>query len=175
MSSVRRGFLNNRLSNRRLCLAASRAANCGALNQYNCIVLYCIRSFSLGIRSDLTWLLQCSPGRAADINTCTIAAGDARCCPSSYLETTWRLPVKIINWIQTLVCSFFWPSMNENYLHQRPHQNDGLSAWKRSASNNDLVIQRTKLNLSEHVFSIAVRPTCIWNQLPKEIEAATHN
>jgi len=27
------GFLNNRLSNRRLCLAASQAANCGALNQ----------------------------------------------------------------------------------------------------------------------------------------------
>jgi hypothetical protein len=42
MSSVRRGFLNNhRFSNRRLCLAASQAANYGALNQknYNCIVL----------------------------------------------------------------------------------------------------------------------------------------
>jgi len=42
VQNVRRGLSNNRLSNRRLCLAASQAVNYFALNQYKCIVLYYI-------------------------------------------------------------------------------------------------------------------------------------
>ena len=42
-------------------------------------------------------------------------------------------------------------------------------ASNRSASNNDLVIQRTRLKLRERAFSIAAPR--IWNQLPSELKA----
>jgi len=44
------GLLNNRLSNRRLCLAASQEVNYGALNQSNCIVLIVCRMQRYPIR-----------------------------------------------------------------------------------------------------------------------------
>jgi hypothetical protein len=44
-------------------------------------------------------------------------------------------------------------------------------ASNRSASNNDLVTRRTRLKLGERAFSVAAPR--IWNQLPKEIKAAT--
>ena len=44
-------------------------------------------------------------------------------------------------------------------------------ASNRSAGNNDLVTRRTRLRLGERAFSVAAPR--IWNQLPKEIKAAT--
>ena len=44
-------------------------------------------------------------------------------------------------------------------------------ASNRSASNNDLVIQRTRLKLGERAFSVAAPR--IWNQLPSDLKATT--
>jgi len=44
-------------------------------------------------------------------------------------------------------------------------------ASNRSAGNNHLVTRRTRLKLDERAFSITAPR--IWNQLPKEIKAAT--
>ena len=45
-------------------------------------------------------------------------------------------------------------------------------ASNRSASNNDLVHQSTRLKLGERVFSVA--EPCIWNRLPTQVNTSTN-
>jgi len=63
------------------------------------------------------------------------------------------------------------------YLHQWRLQKDGISAWlsfkqlHQQPWRSDPVIQQTKLKLGKCAFSVTVPHN--WNQLPKEITAAT--
>jgi len=141
-------------------------------------------SSGLGIRFDATWLLQCSTGRAAastpaPLQRVMYAAAWLLCYLSPWDNVTAAL--ESLHWLLDKQRIVIWPSVDE-YPNPNPNRSIYIHeliktasvsgpASNRSTRYIDLVLQRTRLKLGEHAFSVAAPR--ILNQLPSEVKAAT--